>query len=538
MRVTLFIKETKPGAGEVISYLKDHFADVSIFSAEKYSEFPQEAYKCKQDILISYLAPWVIPAKMLDTTRLWNINFHPGPPEYPGIGCTNFAIYNNEKSYGVTSHLMEKKVDTGMILAVKRFDMSKDESVYSLSMKSYKHMLELFYETMDRILNRNELPETDEKWTRSPYKREELEMLCRIEPGTPKIEIERRVKATKYPGMPGAYKRVFIIAEAGVNHNGDMDIARKLIDVAADAGADAVKFQTFKAERLVSRNAPKAEYQKASMGERGSQFDMLSALELNVDSHRALIEHCNKRGVKFLSTPFDLESVDMLNQLGLDTIKIPSGEITNLSYLRKIGALKKRVIMSTGMAEFKEVQRALNVLVTSGTKKSDITILHCNTEYPSPVEDVNLLAMCGMKKTLNVETGYSDHTTGIEVSIAAVALGATVIEKHFTLDRNMEGPDHKASLEPDELKSMVRAIRNIERALGDKTKRPSASELKNRSIARKSIVASRNIKKGEVFTEENITLKRPGTGICPMNWDITIGKKSKTDFKKDELIVL
>ncbi|MDP2167701.1 MAG: N-acetylneuraminate synthase [Thermodesulfovibrionales bacterium] len=331
-------------------------------------------------------------------------------------------------------------------------------------------------------------------------------------------------------------RRTFVIAEAGVNHNGNIRIAEKMIDVAAEAGADAVKFQTFKAEHLVSRSAPKAEYQKKTTGRNETQHEMLKRLELSPAAHRQLISRCREKGIMFLSTPFDEKGVDLLNSFGLKIFKIPSGEVTNLPYLRKIGALKKNVIISTGMCNMAEIKDALEILIKAGTKKKDITVLHANTEYPTPAEDVNLRAMLTIKERLMVKVGYSDHTLGIEIPIAAAALGATVIEKHFTLDRDMEGPDHKASLEPNELKAMVKAVRNIDKALGDGIKRPSPSEIKNRPIARKSIVAARDIKKGDVFTEENLTAKRPGTGISPMRWDRVIGKKAKRDFRKDEAI--
>jgi N,N'-diacetyllegionaminate synthase len=330
--------------------------------------------------------------------------------------------------------------------------------------------------------------------------------------------------------------KTFIIAEAGVNHNGSIKIARKLIDIAAEAGADAVKFQTFKAGKLVNIGTQKAEYQKIITDKKESQFDMLKKLELRPAAHRELLKYCKKKKIIFLSTPFDLESIDLLNHLMLKIFKIPSGEITNLPYLRKVGSLGKKIFMSTGMANMDEIEDALNILMDAGTKKADITVLHCNTEYPTPYKDVNLRAMLTIKEVFKVNIGYSDHTLGIEVPIAAVALGATVIEKHFTLDKNMEGPDHKASLEPRELKCMVKAIRNIEKALGHSVKRPSASEFKNIPIARKSIVAAKNIVKGETFSERNITVKRPGTGISPMQWDKILGKRAIKNFKKDELI--
>jgi N,N'-diacetyllegionaminate synthase len=330
--------------------------------------------------------------------------------------------------------------------------------------------------------------------------------------------------------------KVFIIAEAGVNHNGSLEIAKKMIDVAVDAGADAVKFQTFKAEKLVCRNAQKAEYQKKTTDKNESQFEMIKKLELDLNAHRELIMHCTERGIVFLSTPFDLDSIHLLHELGLEIFKIPSGEITNLPYLKEIGTLKKKVIMSTGMANLKEVEGALDVLTQAGTSKENITVLHCNTAYPTPFEDVNLLAMLTIQEAFKVKVGYSDHTLGIEVPIAAVALGAKVIEKHFTLGKNMQGPDHKASLIPEELNGMVRAIRNIEKALGSGIKKPSHSELKNKPVARKSIVAVKSIKKGEVFTSENITAKRPGIGISPLEWDRVIGSKALRNFDEDEII--
>jgi len=330
--------------------------------------------------------------------------------------------------------------------------------------------------------------------------------------------------------------KVFIIAEAGVNHNGSIALARKLIDVASEAGADAVKFQTFKAEKVVSKNAPKAAYQKKTTDPTESQFEMIKKLELDVNAHKELMTYCKQKHIMFLSTPFDHASIELLNNLGLEIFKIPSGEITNLPYLRHIGSLKKRVIMSTGMADIGEIEDALDVLITAGTPKENITILHANTMYPTPMEDVNLRAMQTIACTFGCDVGYSDHTLGIEVPIAAVAMGAKVIEKHFTLDKTMEGPDHKASLEPDELKAMVQAIRNIEKALGTGIKKPSPSERPNIEVARKSIVAARPIKKGELFTEENLTIKRPGNGISPMRWDEIIGTEAQKDYKVDELI--
>lgn len=333
--------------------------------------------------------------------------------------------------------------------------------------------------------------------------------------------------------------KTMIIAEAGVNHNGDIDLAKKLIVEAAAAGADLVKFQTFLAKNIVSTTAPKAEYQKLTTDSGESQWEMIQRLELSRESHEVLIAECRRQGIGFFSTAFDIESFDMLLDLGcVDLIKIPSGEITNLPLLRHMTRLGKPVLLSTGMASLGEVEAAIQVIEAAGTLRHFITLLHCTTEYPTPMEDVNLRAMIAMKQTFGVEVGYSDHTPGIEVAIAAAAMGAAVIEKHFTLDKNLPGPDHKASLEPHELKAMVQAIRNIEFALGDGTKRPSPSELKNRPIARKSIVASRNIKAGELFSEDNLAAKRPGTGISPMCWDQIIGKIARRNFAVDDLIEL
>lgn len=326
----------------------------------------------------------------------------------------------------------------------------------------------------------------------------------------------------------------FIIAEAGVNHNGNIDLAKRMIDVASEYNVDAIKFQTFKTENLVSKMAKKAKYQNNTTDQNESQFDMIKKLELDIETHKELIEYCKNKKIMFLSTPFDLESIDLLNDLGLEIFKIPSGEITNLPYLEKIGKLKKKVILSTGMSTLNEIESALNILRENGTK--DITVLHCNTEYPTPMGDVNLNAMNTIKEKLNVEVGYSDHTLGIEVSIAAVSMGAKVIEKHFTLDKNMEGPDHKASLEPNELKQMVESIRNIEKAMGNGIKKPSKSEMKNIDIVRKSIVAIKKIKKGEIFTEENIYIKRPGNGISPMKWYEVLGTVATKDYDEDDLI--
>lgn len=330
--------------------------------------------------------------------------------------------------------------------------------------------------------------------------------------------------------------KVFIIAEAGVNHNGDVSIAKKMIEVAAKAGADVVKFQTFQADKVVSINAEKAGYQKKTTGSNESQYQMIKKLEIDKEGHIALIDHCKKNNIQFLSTPFDLDSIDLLVELGMGLFKIPSGEITNLPYLRKIGVLNKKIILSTGMSDLGDIENAVDVLIKSGTEREKISLLHCNTEYPTLFEDVNLNAMITIKNAFKMNVGYSDHTEGIEVPIAAVAMGATIIEKHFTLDKAMEGPDHKASLEPNELENMIKAIRNIEKSMGSGLKKPSLSESKNISIVRKSIVALRDIKIEEVFSEENITVKRPGNGISPMEWDKIIGKKATREFKKDELI--
>lgn len=332
--------------------------------------------------------------------------------------------------------------------------------------------------------------------------------------------------------------RTYVIAEAGVNHNSSLEMAFQLVDVAVAAGADAVKFQTFKAEEVIAVNAPKAGYQKETTATDESQLEMVKKLELDETAHTRLYWHCRHKGIQFLSTPFDLESIDLLNRLGLEMFKIPSGEITNLPYLRKLGRLKKRLIMSTGMADLGEIEDALDVLTECGTPLENITVLHCNTEYPTPFEDVNLRAMLTIRDAFpGISVGYSDHTLGIEVPIAAVAMGARAIEKHFTLDRNLPGPDHRASLEPHELAAMISAIRNIEKALGTGIKKPSQSELKNRSVARKSIVAATSIKKAEVFTEMNITTKRPAIGITPMRWDEIIGRNAGRDYEMDETII-
>ena len=333
-------------------------------------------------------------------------------------------------------------------------------------------------------------------------------------------------------------QHVLIIAEAGVNHNGSIEIAKKLVDKAEEAGVDIIKFQTFKAEKLVSKFAKQAEYQKKNIGNAAddSQYNMLKKLELSEQDHQELVDYCYKKGIRFWSTAFDFDSIDYLHTLNLGLWKIPSGEITNYPYIKKIAQFHEPVILSTGMSEMGDISAAMNVLLNYGVRRSQITILHCNTEYPTPYEDVNLLAMQQIREDFQVEVGYSDHTKGIEVPIAAVALGATVIEKHFTLDRNMEGPDHKASLEPDELKAMVSAIRNIEKALGSGKKTISGSERKNIAIARKSIVAACPIKKGDILTEENLTVKRPGTGISPMRWEEVVGTKAIRDFNEEDLI--
>jgi N,N'-diacetyllegionaminate synthase len=332
--------------------------------------------------------------------------------------------------------------------------------------------------------------------------------------------------------------KTLIIAEAGVNHNGDLDLARQLIDVAAEAGADLVKFQTFSADRLVTSNAKKAEYQNLNTDASESQHAMIRGLELTRNMHESLISHCKTRKIQFFSTGFDPESIDLLVELGIDRFKVPSGEITNLPYLRHIGHYGKSVILSTGMATLGEIEAALAVLERSGVPRDRITVLHCNTEYPTPMADVNLRAMLAIREAFGVAVGYSDHTNGIEVAIAAVALGATVIEKHFTVSRNLPGPDHKSSLEPDELKAMVLALRNVERAMGDGIKRPSASEEKNKVVARKSIVAASAIRAGEPFSARNLAVKRPGSGLSPMRWDEVLGRIAPRDFSRDDLIEL
>lgn len=331
-------------------------------------------------------------------------------------------------------------------------------------------------------------------------------------------------------------KRVFIIAEAGVNHNGDINIAKKLIDVAVESGADAIKFQTFKTENIVTKSAAKASYQSENDEIDESQFQMLKKLEIDRETHIELMLYCQQKEILFLSTPFDHDSIDLLDSLGLKIFKIPSGEITNLPYLRHIGSLEKKVILSTGMSDLDDIEHALSALISSGTRLEDITVLHANTMYPTPMKDVNLRAMKTIADTFNVKIGYSDHTLGIEVDIAAVAMGAQVIEKHFTLDKTMKGPDHKASLEPSELREMIKAIRNVEIVMGSCIKEPTPSEIPNMQTARKSIVAMRAIKKGEFLTQDNICIKRPGRGISPMKWDDIIGTSASKNYEKDQLI--
>ena len=327
-----------------------------------------------------------------------------------------------------------------------------------------------------------------------------------------------------------------IIAEAGVNHNGSVSIAKKMIDAAVSAGADIIKFQTFKAQNLVTKSADKANYQKNVMGDDETQYQMIKKLELNLNDHKQLINYSKKKGIIFLSTPFDIESINMLSSLKIPFYKIPSGEITNLPFLRHIASMGKKVIMSTGMSTLDEVGEALKILNDNGIEKKMITVLQCNTAYPTQMEHVNLNAMISIKKNFGVKIGYSDHTLGIEIPIAAVAMGAKVIEKHFTLDRKMLGPDHSASLNPNELKEMVVAIRNVEKAMGSGIKYPSQSEIKNISVVRKSIVALKDINIGDEFTENNLSIKRPGTGISPMKWDEYLGKYSDKNYKKDDLI--
>jgi N,N'-diacetyllegionaminate synthase len=333
--------------------------------------------------------------------------------------------------------------------------------------------------------------------------------------------------------------KVFIIAEAGVNHNGDLNTAEKLVDAAVYSGADAVKFQTFTAEKMCAASAPSAEYQIKNSRRVEAQVEMLRRLELDRGMHQHLIDYCKDKKIEFLSSPFDIDSIDLLCSLKVDTFKIPSGEITNLPFLEEVGRRKKKVILSTGMAEMAEIRFAVETIIQSGNKKEDIAILHCTTEYPTPMDSVNLLAIPTLINAFpNHTIGYSDHTLGIEVSIAAAALGAKIIERHLTLDKNMPGPDHKASLTPDQLKGMICAVRNIEKALGSGIKTPRAQELKNREIVRKSIVASKDIKKGEFFSQFNLTIKRPGTGISPLFLYDILGKRAKKDYKTDEIIRL
>ena len=328
-----------------------------------------------------------------------------------------------------------------------------------------------------------------------------------------------------------------IIAEAGVNHNGSISTAKKLVEEASKAGANFIKFQTFKTEEVLTKNAPKASYQVKNTVKNESQYEMIKRLELDYEDHKELIKHCKKNNIEFLSTAFDLDSIDMLNQFNIPFFKIPSGEITNFPYLKHIGKIRKPVVMSTGMASLDEIQEALNVLISSGLTKKDVTILHCNSEYPTDYMDVNLNAMLTIKEKFDVKVGYSDHTLGIQIPIAAVALGASVIEKHFTLNREMPGPDQSASLEPKGLKAMVENIRCIEISMGDGIKKASKSEMKNMSVIRKSLVAKRQIKVGELFSEKNLTTKRPGNGISPMRWHDIIGKKSTANYEPDDLIV-
>lgn len=336
--------------------------------------------------------------------------------------------------------------------------------------------------------------------------------------------------------MVNSVNETLIIAEAGVNHNGNIDMALKLIDAAADAGADLVKFQTFCADRLAVEGAKKADYQALQTGSSETQYEMLKRLQLSGADHEVLIRHCERSGIGFFSTGFDIESLDLLAGLGQRIFKIPSGEITNLPYLRHVAALKGDVILSTGMATLGDIEAALVALEQAGCSRKKITVLHCTTEYPAPFSEVNLRAMNAIGTAFGVRVGYSDHTVGIEVAIASVALGATIVEKHFTLDRSLPGPDHAASLEPIELKSMICSIRNIEAAMGSCIKQRTKSEDRNVLVARKSIVAARDIAEGEVFSEENLTTKRPGLGMSPMLWDTVVGSVSRRDYHKDELI--
>lgn len=330
--------------------------------------------------------------------------------------------------------------------------------------------------------------------------------------------------------------KVLIIAEAGVNHNGDMELAKKLVDAAADAGADYVKFQTYKTDALLLETAEKAGYQKKIMGESENQYEMLKKLELCENNHVVLIEHCESRNVKFLSSPFDLDSIDLIAKLNLDFIKVPSGEITNFPYIRKVGGAGKKILLSTGMSNLGEIEAALNLMVDSGADMDQISVMHCNTEYPTPPKDANLRAISTIQNAFNVKVGYSDHTLGVEAAIAAVSMGATVIEKHITLDKNMSGPDHMASMDPEDFKQFVQCIHNVEAMLGGGLKRPSQSEKKNITIARKSIVASKAISKGEPFGEGNLTTKRPGDGVSPMRWNDVVGKVAHREYSVDEKI--
>jgi N,N'-diacetyllegionaminate synthase len=331
---------------------------------------------------------------------------------------------------------------------------------------------------------------------------------------------------------------IFIIAEVGVNHNGRPDMAHRLVDAAADCGADAVKFQTFRAEALVLPSTAKAAYQMVRTDKKESQYTMLKRLELSGEVFSDLLCHCHERGLRFLSSPFDAESIRLLHGLGMDVFKIPSGEINNLPYLQQVGALAKKVILSTGMADLLEVEEALAILLDAGTRKENIVVLHCHTDYPTSMDDVNLRAMESMARDLDIVTGYSDHTEGIEVAIAAAALGARVIEKHFTLDRTLPGPDHDASLEPETFSRMVQAVRNIEKALGDGVKQATARERENALLVRKSIVTLKEIRRGEMFSTENLTVKRPGTGLSPMRWFDILGREAKSDYGPGEMVEL
>jgi N,N'-diacetyllegionaminate synthase len=329
---------------------------------------------------------------------------------------------------------------------------------------------------------------------------------------------------------------VFVIAEAGVNHNGKLDLALKMVEVAAKCKANAIKFQTFKAQNLVTQNAPRAEYQKINQPGEKNQFEMLKKLELSFDEHIIVKKYCDQLNIEFMSTPFDEECAEFLNKIGMSRFKIPSGEITNYPLLKKIASFKKEIILSTGMSTIDEIKDAVDALLRNGSNLNQITVLHCSTDYPADLKDIHLNAIKQIKSIINSKIGYSDHTLGIEVSLAAVALGATVIEKHFTLDKNMNGPDHRCSLDQFELENLIKSIRNISLSLGDEIKKPSDKELLNRSIARKSLVAKSSIKKDEIFTEANLTTKRPGTGISPMNWEKIIGTKALRDYLEDEII--